>query len=574
MGLGDALEKLWEKTRFDGWVNVLTGMGGQNDKRMAALMRRGRILSDAECSDMYHFDDLAKLICEILPETAMAPGFELIVNDDSELDESEGEAPPDAKKKPKAKPKDARKTQTRNADLETAVAARFQELEVWQKLADAAVWGRCFGGGGLLIGANDGQDVSMPLDLERVKSIDYIVPVDKRSLWIKTWYEDPRHNKFGQPELYRLQRQTPAQFMEQINGGGQSYGAIIHESRIIVFDGVRTADIEKTANRGWGYSVFQAPYDVLRDFGIGWAGASMLLQEASQAVYGVKDLAQTLASVQGEERLRKRFRMIEMGRSIARAMVIDKEETFERKATSFTGLPELLDRFCNRLSAATRIPVTVLMGQAPAGLNATGEADIRTWNATCTNWRKNSLEPAMERLCQLFLIEAAQGKEPENWSIKYPPIYQATPQEQATVEKLVADKDAFYIQWGVLTPEEVATSRYAEEGWSAETQIDLELREQLEEIHSEKLVVEAETELDTAKNPPDPMAMAVGPDGKPVAGPPPKAGPAKPKTDAKESHAELIMRCAEMPPESGAAYLAQELDIPLVEAEVLLGHKE
>lgn len=478
----EVIEQAWEKIRFDGWVNTITGLGGINDKRMAGLMKRGRILSDAECSDMYHFDDLARLICELLPETAMAAGFELLVPGKEEV--------------------------------ETAICGRLQEMHAWQRLCEAAIWGRCFGGGGLLLGANDGRDVATPLEVEAVKSVDYLVPVDKRSLWIKTWYEDPRSPKFGQPETYRLQRQTPAQFMEQQNGGGQTYGAVIHESRIIVFGGARTADIEKTANRGWDYSCLQAPFDVLRDFGVGWGGASLLLQEASQAVYGVENLAQTLASAQGEERLRRRFRMIEMGRSIARAMVIDTKETFERKPTSFTGVPDMLDRFCNRLAAATRIPVTVLMGTAPAGLNATGESDIRTWNSACTNWRKNELEPAMEQLVKLFLVEAGQGIEPDSWSVKYPPIYQDTPTEQALLRKTVAETDAIEIQWGITLPDEVAKSRHAAEGWSAETSIDLDLREKLEKSHAEEAEAAAAQAAETAKNPPEPVQ--VGPDGKPV----------------------------------------------------------
>ena len=47
---------------------------------------------------------------------------------------------------------------------------------------------------------------------------------------------------------------------------------------------------------------------------------------------------------------------------------------------SLTGVTEVMDRMINMVAAVSGIPVTVLMGQAPAGLNATtSESDIRSW---------------------------------------------------------------------------------------------------------------------------------------------------------------------------------------------------
>lgn len=446
--------------RFDGWANVLTGLGGAHDKRQYARLSPGMVLDEYTLATLYHHEWLARTICEILPEKAMRAGMELVVPDGGE-------------------------------DLETRIDDRMEELDAWSKLCTAAIWGRLYGAGAVLVGVSDGRGVDQPLNLEAVQRVDYMVPLDRRSLVIERWYSDPASPKFAQPELYKLQRRVSGR--TAIATGEQATGALIHESRMLVFGGARTGDEEKVANQGWDYSVLQAVYDVLRDWGLSWAGAGMLLQEASQAVYSVKDLTKMLARADGEQALQRRFRIIEMGRSIARALVIDADgEAFERKATTFTGVPDMLDRFCNLLAAATRIPVTVLMGTAPAGLNATGESDLLTFQSTVEEWQTQVLAPRVEHLVRLLLREGGQA-EPESWKVKLCYGTAETPKAAAERRLVVAQADAIYVDKGVVLPEEIGLSRFGAEGWSPETQIDLDLRRDVAELKEEGLREAAES---------------------------------------------------------------------------------
>lgn len=457
-----AVQKVSEFARFDSWQNALTGLGGPSDKRVWARFKRGVVLPDDECAALFHHEWLAALVCSVLPETAMGRGFELNI--------------PDGDK------------------LETRVQSRLDELTAWPKLLEAAIWGRVFGAGAVYMGVDDGQDPSLPLNYDAARTLNYLAVVDKRDLQVESWYVDPTEQKFGEPARYWMRRQT--------GGPGAATagrGVLVHESRMLVFGGARTAERERLQNAGFDYSILQRVYDVLRDWGIGWGSAATLLQTASQAVYGVKNLTRILASEQGEQEIVKRFRMIEMGRSLARALLIDADgETFETKAVSFSGVPDMLDRFSNQLAAATRIPVTILMGQAPAGLSATGESDLRTWEAECNKFRTDVLEPCLERLVRVLLLEA--GNEPENWSIVWPPIATETPSQQAALRKLVAETDAIYITQSVVLPEEVAQSRFAQEGWSQETQINLDLRAELADLKDDQLLdaAKAGQDVDTS----------------------------------------------------------------------------
>jgi hypothetical protein len=63
--------------------------------------------------------------------------------------------------------------------------------------------------------------------------------------------------------------------------------------------------------------------------------------------------------------------------------------------------------------------------------------------------------------------------------ICFNPLYQLTALEEATRRKTIADKDVAEITAGIVTAEEVSMSRYGARGYSIETKIDLDLREEL-----------------------------------------------------------------------------------------------
>jgi phage-related protein (TIGR01555 family) len=111
-------------------------------------------------------------------------------------------------------------------------------------------------------------------------------------------------------------------------------------------------------------------------------------------------------------------------------------------ATSFAGLPEMMDRSMMRVAAAAEMPLTLLFGRSPAGMNATGESDIRGWYDTVADAQTDELKPNLERLLKLIMLaqdSPTRGKVPERWAVEFHPLWQPTELEAATVLKLKAD---------------------------------------------------------------------------------------------------------------------------------------
>lgn len=426
-------------SRLDGWTSALNGIGTTtHDKRQATTFSADWVNNEAAV-ELWRGDDIAARIIETVPNEMFRQGYEIRIEDDSK-------------------------------GLQDRVLSKLEELGVNAALWDGLCYEGAYGGGAILLGANDGQDdLSKPLNLATLREFNWLTALEPRELMPIKWYSNPQAPKFGQPAVYQLTPISPGAGIEESIIASKSTQQI-HESRLIIFPGIKVSRRQLNTLGGWGDSRLSRVIRVLRDFNISWAAAAILTNDFSQAIFKMKGLAELIATDR-DQVVKNRMLAVEMSRSIARAIMIDADnEEFERKTTPIQGLPELLDRFSTRLAAAADIPLTLLMGQSPAGLNATGESDIRFFYDRVKVQQDRKLRPALERL--VTLIMATESKAPANWSIHFHPLWQPTEKERAEARKIQMETDTGYIAAQVLSPEEVAVSRFGGDEFSFETNIE------------------------------------------------------------------------------------------------------
>jgi phage-related protein (TIGR01555 family) len=466
--------------RSDGWTNIYTALGSTTrDKRLGARFSSDR-LDETTCEDLWLGDDICARIIEAGPEAELRQGFEVMVSDASPAEPPE---PPDRTDgfgggpqllpAPKPPPKPVTKPGEDDgaSEMAQAVMGCLDDIDATSVFIKARQMARAYGGSAILIGADDGQTFDKPLDERRIKSLPWVKVLRPRECWPSRYYRDITSPKHGEVSHFRIQRETV--------GGGTSVMLEVHESRLIPFYGVVVSTRQRARNRGWGDSVLVRCLEKVQDFQAAFQAAGILVQDFAQAVFKMAGLAELLMNGDDDVAL-TRAKSIDLSRSVARALIIDKEEEFERKATPVSGLPELLDRLCNRLAAAAKMPVTLLMGQAPAGLNATGASDIRSYYDTLAGERERDLRPRLNRFVRLVMLAQdgpTNGVEPAGWKVKFHPLWQPTEAETATLRGQVATADVAYINAGVLLPEEVALARFGGDEWSMETQLDDEARQ-------------------------------------------------------------------------------------------------
>ena len=121
------------------------------------------------------------------------------------------------------------------------------------------------------------------------------------------------------------------------------------------------------------------------------------------------------------------------------------------------------------------MPISLLFGRQPGGLNSTGQTDIERWYSGVEAHRTQDLQPRLERILRV-LFRAKDGPtggvEPESWSIVWPALRQLTEAQEADRRQKIAQTDQIYYSLGAVTSDEIRRSRFGGERYNAETSID------------------------------------------------------------------------------------------------------
>jgi phage-related protein (TIGR01555 family) len=408
---------LFSAMRHDGWYNVLTGIGDPlRDKAASGSYSGVPALTDAEAVDLYRGDDIAQKVVAKLPAEACRSGFN--------VEHPEAERIMRAWRAFRG---------PRDVGLDSIVS------EAW-------TWGRLFGQCAIWPVTDDGASSDQPLRPDTVRAVRAWHVIDKRYLTPEgVICSDVRSPDLGLPERWRW---TPPQF-------GQSI--VIHSSRLIFWHGTKVPGPEfanASAGQSRAYcddSVLLAPYETLRSAGMAWGAVASTISDAGQAVFRMGGLFDLIMRNQGET-LNNRMTTLDMTRSVARMLVIDKDsEDFERQAFSFAGYEGIMVRFMERLAAAADMPLTVLFGVSPAGLNATGESDIRLFYDRVSSVRTEILKPKLERM--LAILSRANGVDPSGLEVTFPPLWQPGPKEAEEIRTSEVNRMAAGVEAGLWSIE-------------------------------------------------------------------------------------------------------------------------
>ena len=450
--------------RADGFINRVTGMGTGRDKSAYTRMQRNRELTPEELDALYSDDAMASRVCDVVPDEELRQGYTIVV-DPTEGDSSE------------TGPEDAALIGVDVKDAADAIGLQAKTIE-------ARVWGRAFGGGALLIGADDGpgpgesedarvERMRSPLDLNNIRAVTHLNVLERRYMWPNKFYSVVGEAKVGLPETYWV---TPIA-AASLEGAQAAVGTLeVHETRLVVFGGARTSIRRRQEQSGWDQSVLQRMQTTITRYGTSFAALGHLIEDANAGVYKMEGYLEALASEE-TELVMKRLAMMDMTRSVQRAVVLDSEgEEFERSNFTWSGFKAPFELLMLSLAADARMPVTVLMGQSPAGMQATGESDMRWFYDTIASSQENIVKPALAYILRLIMLSKegpTNGAEPESWSITFPSLWQPTPLEASEIELRHAQSDSIYQMMGAANADEIATSRFTEGGFERTLSINL-----------------------------------------------------------------------------------------------------
>lgn len=316
----------------------------------------------------------------------------------------------------------------------SVLSEEMKRLNLMEVLQSVLVLSRLHGIAYVLLGVADNQTLDQELGAIGQGRLEYFTVIKKSQAKAQKEYLSLSESRgeLKQPKFYEV----------DLDGKKTK----VHHSRLIAFKNNKVLNQEPE-------SVLQSVYhEILRHASVK-ASAASLVHEAKIDVIKtprlIDKLKEDMAGVTA------RFSAVGLMKSINGMLVLDKEESLESKTYNFSGLPDLMREYSVQTAGAADIPYTILFGQSPAGMNATGEHDTRNYYDSINTKQEWTLRP---RLMQIlgFICLSAFGRVIPGLNIVFNPLWQLDAKTRAEVEKANAERDEKYLGMRVITEAQLA----------------------------------------------------------------------------------------------------------------------
>lgn len=388
----------------DGFDNFVSRLGLNNDNTLSAgtytfnLVTRNRIKLEAA----YRGSWVVGTIVDAVAEDMTRAGIEITTN----------EADEDIK------------------DLQTAIS----RLQIWQSICSVVKWSRLYGGA-LGVIQIKGQDLATPLDPETISEGQFegIVPFDRWQLNPQLTDVIESGPEMGLPKYYSIIN-NPNQFDPDAK---TATGQIkVHYSRCIRILGIELPFFQAMTEMWWGESILERLWDRMISFDNATMSSASLIDRANLRTVGIEGLREIIAAGgKAQEGLQAMFETMRLMQVNEGLTLLDKNDTFASTAYSFAGLSDMMLQFGQQIAGASGIPLVRLFGQSPAGLSATGEADLRMYYDNINAQQEAKLRRPWDMLLKVLWRSTFGKSAPKDLEFSFTPLWQMSAIDKATISK-------------------------------------------------------------------------------------------------------------------------------------------
>lgn len=466
-----AMNRAVRPLRQDGYTNLLNRYGTSKDIQENYKFQREPMVPDNVLTDFYEGNGLFAKVIDAPAEEAVKHGFTLKDVSDSKIEDFYEEA--------------------------------LDELDWEEKAMTAIKWSRLFGGSLAVMLVNDGRGLEEPLDWENIKSIDDIRIFD-RSLVQPEEITRYRYDPKGEPFSTRGSRLG---FPEHYYVTSKHGNFTVHDSRCLVFqNGVLPENTTNSNYEMWGMPEYVRIHRAIRDAEVAHSSAPKMMERSVQPVYKMKDLANLLATDEGEDKVLKRMELIDMARGMLNSLVIDSEgEDYDFKSFTFTGINDVLGASCSMLSAITNIPQTILFGTTIGGLSTTDDTSMENYYNFIERIQKKMLRSNLRYLLSVIFqagLHSGEIDEVPPIKVEFNPLWSLSDSEQrdidlkdAQIALTKAQTTQVYVDMQAIDPSEVRKKLADSDEFVVEQILD----EVEDDVSLEDIIMSTEEEMNGAQ---------------------------------------------------------------------------
>lgn len=299
-------------------------------------------------------------------------------------------------------------------------------------------WNRLFGGAGIIVLTD--QDPKSELDIERIEEGS---PLEFRA--VDMW------------ELFWSQQNT-SDYSQAIDSQDfeveyyDYYGEKIHKSRVLRLKGLVAPSFIRPRLRGWGFSVVEALVNSINQYLKTNNLVFEVLDEFKIDIYKIKNLANTLLSANGSQKIQERVQLANQQKNFQNAVTMDAEDDFLTKELTFTGIAETMQGIRMQIASDLRMPLTKVFGISAAGFSS-GEDDIENYNAMVESQVR---QKSKHHILKIIKIRCQKmfGYIPDDLSIEFKPLRILSAEQEETVKTQKFSRLLQACQAGLMQVEE------------------------------------------------------------------------------------------------------------------------
>lgn len=329
----------------------------------------------------------------------------------------------------------------KKGDIEL-IEAEEKRLQVRQKVRQALIWARLYGGA-VIIPIGLPGDNSQPLNSERIAkgSIKALTALSRHEITAQDMITDPMDPLYGHPRSYTIN-----------SGSGQQ--VTLHPSRVIRFNG-RTVNNRRVGADGWGDSIWMHLSDAVAAADSAASVIDALLQEAKIDVVRIKNMVSQMANADAEASYIRRWQMVAVLKGISNVLMLDGDDEWDQKQITWTGLPDVTNTLLNILAGASDIPLTRLTGKQESGLSGKDEGSLRNYYDSVKANQELKIAPSLAPLDDM-LVRSALGRTDDGIWSQWVPLFQLSEKEKAEIDKSEAETVNIYSQTGLIPSDALA----------------------------------------------------------------------------------------------------------------------
>lgn len=292
-------------------------------------------------------------------------------------------------------------------------------------------------------------------------------------------------------------------------------GSLVHASRLYTMVSRPVSDLLKAVYSFRGVSMTQLAMPYVDNWLRTRQSVSDTVKQFSVTAL-MTDMSQMLQPG-GATSLLTRAQLFNVGRDNRNLAIADKAtEDFVQVNTPLSGLDALQAQSQEQMGAVCHMPLVILLGITPAGLNANSDGEIRVWYDYVAGYQSTNGTPLMRWILQLVQLSEF-GEVDEGLSWEWNPLFELDDKELAEVRNKNAETDRTLVEIQSIQPEDV-TKRLQQDPNSGYAGIITE-KDDLDAVRdlAEQAWIDAvapQQEPDNVQDPdqPDPEAAAAGGD--------------------------------------------------------------